>query len=101
MYRCMYSQDERDLMRNLLHQLKRVGKHMKSIIMKLMSKMMKGASLSAKTIVLVFATIIIAPIVFLLYGMVVFISILFLVLGGAPVDIEHTNPTLLTVQQNV
>ena len=62
---------------------------------------MKGASLSAKTIVLVFATIIIAPIVFLLYGMVVFISILFLVLGGAPVDIEHTNPTLLTVQQNV
>ena len=88
-------------MRNLLHQLKRVGKHMKSIIMKLMSKMMKGATLSAKTIVRVFATIVIAPIAFLLYGIVVLIAITFLVQGGAPVDIEFTNQNSLTTQQEV
>jgi len=37
-------------MRNLIFQFNRAGKHLKSIIQKIMSKVLKGASSSVKTV---------------------------------------------------
>jgi len=85
-------------MRNLLYQFKRAVGHMKSILSKLMSKMMKGASFSAKVILSALTLLAIVPVAVLSLGLVVVYLMIDGALGGAPVPIDSTPTHFIPVE---
>ena len=72
-------------MRNLLYQFRRLMKHTKSILMKLINKMTHGTKETVKTIIASIAVCIVMPLALLFWGTVGITLLLFKVLGGEPI----------------
>jgi len=84
-------------MRNLLHQFKRAAGHMKSIIMKLMSKMTKGATVSARALVEGVTVAVAVPLAIILLAVNVICLVLFAAFGGVPAEIARNKRNNVTV----
>jgi hypothetical protein len=71
-------------MKELLYQCGRVIKHGKSISLKLLNKLMKGANLTAQAIVSLIVFFVGFPLAIATLGSAILVSIVFMILGGTP-----------------